>query len=49
MLLGLQDLDFNKKGAPLYEIGSMMGLGNSIIPIRINNTPELVIVELNIR
>ena len=23
------------------------GLGNSIIPIRVNNTPELVIVELN--
>ena len=25
------------------------GLGNSIIPVRINNTPELVIIELKVK
>ena len=43
---------FPKYTAGKYVVGKTQmivsrGLGNSIIPIRINNRPELVVIELN--
>ena len=49
----LQAKDFSRK----YDVGAYTengttmivsrGIGNSIIPVRINNPPEIVIIELN--